>query len=203
MSPEPAAPAPMRGREAWRRTLEVRERFLAAGDPDRLPSDACGVRREILLSWRRSLLSGVDAAATDLPRDEGAVPPGRFVRAARPVVDRLAEELAGTQAWAFLADRECRLIRYVVGDPALIPRLEARGAFPGARFGEDIVGTNGLGTAVEQHSPRWPTASGRGTSANSARSWPPRWSAPCPATSRSMTCPTATRAPAARTAGRI
>src|SRR6266516_4619892 len=118
MSPGPAsfAVAPMHGPDAWRRTLEVREHFLAAADPD----------------W---------------------LPPGRLVRAAQPVFDRLADQIAGTQAWAFLADRECRLVRYVAGDPALVPLLEARGAFPGARFGEDVVGTNGLGTAVEQGRP--------------------------------------------------
>jgi sigma-54 dependent transcriptional regulator, acetoin dehydrogenase operon transcriptional activator AcoR len=155
MSPDPAsfAVAPMRGPEAWRRTLEVKEHFLAAGDPDWLPPPSSGVRREIVLSWRRSLLSGVDATATGLPCDEGAVPPGRLVRAAQPVFDQLADQIAGTQVWAFLADRQCRLVRYVVGDPALVPLLEARGAFPGARFGEDVVGTNGLGTAVEQRRP--------------------------------------------------
>jgi sigma-54 dependent transcriptional regulator, acetoin dehydrogenase operon transcriptional activator AcoR len=151
VSPEPGTvPA---GREAWRRTLQVRERFLAAGDPDRLPPATCGVRREIVLSWRRSLLSGVDPAGTDLPRDEQATPPERLLDAARPVVDRLAGQLAGMPVWSFLADRECRLVRYVVGDRALIPQLEARGAVPGARFGEDMVGTNGLGTAVERQQP--------------------------------------------------
>lgn len=148
-----AGTSPMRGRAAWRRTLAVREGFLTAGDPDRLPPEDCGVRREIVLSWRRSLLSGVDAASTNLPRDDSAVPPDRLVRAATPVVDRLADQLAGMRAWAFLADHKCRLVRHVVGDPALTAELEARGAFPGARFGEDVVGTNGLGTAVEQRRP--------------------------------------------------
>jgi sigma-54 dependent transcriptional regulator, acetoin dehydrogenase operon transcriptional activator AcoR len=143
----------MHGHEAWRRTRDIRERYLAAGDPERLPPPDCGVRREIVMSWRRSLLSGVDTAGTDLPRDSGAVPPARLVEAARPVLDRLASQIAGTQAWAFLADRECRLVSYVVGDAALTPLLEERGAFPGARFGEDVVGTNGLGTAVEQQRP--------------------------------------------------
>ena len=144
---------PIRGHDAWRRTLEVRERYLAAGDADRLPPPGCGVRREIVMSWRRSMLSGVDTAGTELPRDRGAVPPARLVGAARPVLDRLAAQIAGTQAWAFLADRECRLVSYVVGDPGLTPLLEERGAFFGARFGEDVVGTNGLGTAVEQQRP--------------------------------------------------
>jgi transcriptional regulator of acetoin/glycerol metabolism len=143
----------MRGREAWHRTLQARERYLGAGDPDQLPPRACEVRREIALSWRRSLLSGVDTASTDLPCDTNAVPPERLVRAARPLIDWLSDQLAGMPVWAFLADRECRLVSYVVGDPALTPELEARGAFPGARFAEDVVGTNGLGTAVEQQRP--------------------------------------------------
>src|SRR5258708_3211330 len=138
------------GDAAWRRTLAVRERYLGAGDPDQLPPPDCGVRHEIVLSWRRSLLSGVDTASTDLPCDCEAVPPGRLVQAAQPVLDRLADEIAGTQVWAFLADPECRLVSHIVGDRALTPLLEERGAFPGARFGEDVVGTNGLGTAVEQ-----------------------------------------------------
>ncbi len=141
------------GRQAWRRTMDVRERFLAAADPDRLPPAPCGVRRQIVMSWRRCLLSGVDPDATALPRDEGAVPPERLDRAARPVIERLADQLAGVPAWSFLADRDCRLVRYVVGDRALVPQLEARGAVPGARFGEDAVGTNGLGTAVEERQP--------------------------------------------------
>jgi transcriptional regulator of acetoin/glycerol metabolism len=155
VSIEPAImPVPrLYGQAAWMRTLEVRERYLAAGDPDQLPPPDCGVRREIIVSWRRSLLSGVDTASTDLPCDGDAVPPGRLIRAARPVLERLADEIAGTQVWAFLADRECRLVSHVVGDRSLTPLLEERGAFPGARFGEDVVGTNGLGTAVEQQRP--------------------------------------------------
>jgi transcriptional regulator of acetoin/glycerol metabolism len=109
----------MRGQEAWRRTLEARERFLS--DPDRLPPESCGVRREIVMSWRRSLLSGVDSASTDLPRDKDAAPPGRLIQAARPVLDRLAGEIAGAHAWAFLADRECRLVSRVVGAPMASP----------------------------------------------------------------------------------
>ena len=99
--------APMRGRAAWRRTLEVKERYLAAGDPDRLPPQSCGVGLEIVQSLRRSLLSGVDAAATDIPRDEAAVPPERLVRAARPVIDRLADQLSGMRARRRCAQGQC------------------------------------------------------------------------------------------------
>jgi hypothetical protein len=129
MHPAAIAVVPMRGTEAWRRTREARERFLA--NPGQRPPGDWGVRREIVMSWRRSLLSGVDSASTDLPIDTDAVPPERLIQAARPVLGQLAGEIAGTQAWAFLADRECRLVSHVVGDRALTPLLEDRGAFPG------------------------------------------------------------------------
>ena len=81
---------PMLGEQAWRRTLEVRDRFLAA-DPDRAPPEDCGVRREIVMSRRRSLLSGVDTASADLPRDSGACP-----RPARP--GRMSPTIRGARA---------------------------------------------------------------------------------------------------------
>jgi transcriptional regulator with AAA-type ATPase domain len=69
---------PMRGHDAWRRTLDIRERYLAAGDPDRLPPPDCG---------------------TDLPRDSGAVPPARLeseaTTAGAPVRDPLTRRLIG------------------------------------------------------------------------------------------------------------
>ncbi|MGE5287439.1 MAG: sigma-54-dependent Fis family transcriptional regulator [Micromonosporaceae bacterium] len=151
--PGSALAAPMAGAVAWRRTLKIRRSFLEYGDPLRLPPRAGTVRPEILLSWRRSMLSGVDWAGTSLPRDDRRPRPDRLVEAARPVLARLAGQLTGLHAWAFLTDGDCRLITRVVGDPALEPRLEARGAVPGALFGEDLVGTNGLGTTAEEQQP--------------------------------------------------
>lgn len=51
----------MRGQAAWWRTLEVRERFLAAG-PDWLPPEDCGVPREI----EARLLTAAPAAEHEL-----------------------------------------------------------------------------------------------------------------------------------------
>lgn len=147
----PATPAT--GPDAWRRTLEAKHRFLETRDPHRPPPAAAAVRPEILRSWSSSLLSGVDATDTGIPRDERPDSPDRLLQAAQPVIDRLAGELAGTHAWAFLADRDCRLVSRVAGDSALARQLDERGAVPGALFGEDMVGTNGLGTAVEQQRP--------------------------------------------------
>lgn len=145
--------APMQGAVAWREMLDVKHHFLASGDVGWRPPRTGDVRNEILLSWRRCVLSGVDPAATLLPRDEDRPPPARLVEAAQPVLDRLRDQLAGMHAWAFLTDPDCRLIARVVGEASLAPRLDARGAFPGALFGEDLVGTNGLGTTAEQLRP--------------------------------------------------
>src|SRR5258708_22881683 len=107
------------GDAAWRRTLAVRERYLGAGNPDQLPPPDCGVRHEIILSWRRSLLSGMDTASTDLPCDCEAVPPGRLVQAAQPGPDRVGGGIAGTQGWGLLAGREGRRVRHIAREPAL------------------------------------------------------------------------------------
>lgn len=141
---------PAIGQDAWRRTLEAKHRFLEARDPHHPSAAAAAVRPEILRSWSSSLLSGVDAEGTDIPRDERPAASDRLLNAAQPVIDRVADELAGMHAWAFLADRDCRLVTRVAGDPSLARQLDERGAVPGALFGEDMVGTNGLGTAVEQ-----------------------------------------------------
>src|SRR5262245_47225494 len=93
-----AAAVPV-GPEAWRRTLQAKDRFLASGGLDRDPAGYRDVRPEILLSWQRSLLSGVDPGAVDLPRDERRGPHRRLTWAARPVIDRLVDQLSGVDAW--------------------------------------------------------------------------------------------------------
>lgn len=63
MSAEPCSvlTTPMHGRAAWHRTLEARERYLAAGDPDRLPAQTSEVAlTERFPAWDR------EAAARDL-----------------------------------------------------------------------------------------------------------------------------------------
>jgi len=141
------------GPEAWRRTMRAKDRFLASGGLDRDPAGYREVRPEILLSWQRSLLSGVDPGAVDLPRDERRGPHRRLNWAARPVIDRLVDQLAGVDAWVLVTDSEGRLVSRAVTNPSLDAELDARGALPGSRFSEDAVGTNGLGTAIEQQRP--------------------------------------------------
>lgn len=155
--PQPLArqqrPVPI-GAEEWKRTREAKHRFLERGTFHEADSYGAGVRPEILASWKRSVLSGVDPRANSVPRTrEPAENGGILLRAARPVLDQLSEQFRDASTWAMLVDRECRLVAPPIGDPTFVRKSEARGAVPGALFEEERVGTNGSGTAFEVHGP--------------------------------------------------
>ncbi|MFF0815713.1 sigma-54-dependent Fis family transcriptional regulator [Rhodococcus sp. NPDC003318] len=108
------------------------------------------IRPEIALSWKRSALSGVDPG-----REFDATPAddldltGRLLRAARPVLDEVGIQIAGTELCVLLADPDCRIVASVFDNPAVARRMERLGAIVGSRFGEDRAGTNALGTPLE------------------------------------------------------
>ncbi|MGW6378950.1 sigma-54-dependent Fis family transcriptional regulator [Rhodococcus sp. NPDC055112] len=117
------------------------------------PGEASGreaVRPEIALSWKRSALSGVGPGdgfdadpATDLDLSS------RLLRAARPILDEVAIQIAGTGLCLLLADRDCRIVARVFDNHQVERHLEKLGAVIGSRFGEDTAGTNAIGTPVE------------------------------------------------------
>lgn len=114
--------------------------------PDREPL----MRTQIADSWHRSRLFGVP-----LDLDPGVIsvsdvdPRSRLIVAARPVLARLTEQLAGTRLSVLLADRDCRIVFRWFGDRRLQRDLEDIGAVPGSQFEEGRVGTNALGTPHE------------------------------------------------------
>ncbi|MFD4182743.1 hypothetical protein ACFWPB_16725, partial [Rhodococcus sp. NPDC058514] len=108
------------------------------------------VRPEIALSWKRSALSGVGPGdgfdadpATDLDLSS------RLLRAARPILDEVAIQIAGTGLCLLLADRDCRIVARVFDNVQVERHMEKLGAVIGSRFGEDTAGTNAIGTPVE------------------------------------------------------
>ncbi|MFB6676431.1 helix-turn-helix domain-containing protein [Streptomyces sp. NPDC056390] len=58
-------------------------------------------------------------------------------------------ELDGTQYALVLADRQARIVDVRCPDPSFRTALDAYGVVPGVRLGEDQVGTNAVGTALE------------------------------------------------------
>lgn len=129
----------------------------AAWERFQLGADSCDgagalevvdVRREILTSWRRSRLSGVDPARLDVPHED-VDPDSRFARAARPVLDACTEQMAGTGMCLAVTDRLGRVLWSWGPDRARRRSLDELALLEGYRFDEETAGTNGLGTALE------------------------------------------------------
>jgi transcriptional regulator of acetoin/glycerol metabolism len=129
----------------------ARERFAAG---ERFASGERGsgppVRREILDSWRRSRSCGVLPDRPEVPFDEEPVTSEiRLVRAATPVLERLARRLEGAPAAILLSDPGARVLRRWTGEPEAAAAMDRVYAAPGFVFLEELVGTNGIGTPLE------------------------------------------------------
>jgi hypothetical protein len=134
-----------------RRVSAAREGFLSTG---RLDST---LRRLVADSWRRSLERGADphaAAQVDMTDDEieeyrSAHP----LAAAMPAVRRLlVEDAADAGLIVALTDAAGRLL-WVEGARGSRRRAESIGFVEGARWSEDVAGTNAPGTALALDQP--------------------------------------------------
>ena len=111
-------------------------------------SDGEGMRPEIAMSWRRSTMCGVQPDVP-IPLDSGSEHDTRLLRSAMPVLEELADQIAGTGLCVLLADRDCRIVRRVFDDTRVERRLETLGILSGALCAEDMAGTNAIGTPFE------------------------------------------------------
>lgn len=107
------------------------------------------VREPILRSWRRS-------AGESVPTDRVAFnyldPRGRselLCRSAHPVLDRLQTDLEGLGVAVFLSDHQGRILSRRTGSPAQRNKLDNACAAEGFDFSERAVGTNAIGTVLE------------------------------------------------------
>ena len=126
-------------RHAW-------ENFLASGH------DSPDMRPSIAASWRRSRLSGVAPDDATFPYRPGGTT-SRLVSAAEPVLNRFAMSLPGTDVCIVLADRGARIVGRWVGDSGLERRLTASSIDRGFVVDEEVAGTNGIGTVIEEMRP--------------------------------------------------
>jgi sigma-54 dependent transcriptional regulator, acetoin dehydrogenase operon transcriptional activator AcoR len=132
------------------RVAAARERFLAAGE-----AVAGTVREQILNSWRRSRFSGVDVDHIDPPYRTDIDFDNRLVRSATPVLERLERELTDEPMTVVLTDPEAWVLDRRSGDRALRRNLDKVSLSPGFSYAEEYVGTNGIGTALEEQSSAW------------------------------------------------
>ncbi len=122
----------------------------ATRDPD-------GIREEIVASWSRSESAGLRPEKFDvLHRDD--VDRDAFVtRASMPVLSQLAEDVASLNVGIVLADDEAQVIARFVGQRSLNRTFDEICLVPGFIYGEDVIGTNAIGTALVQGSPSFVT----------------------------------------------
>jgi len=113
------------------------------------------VRVEIARSWARSRQSGVRAAGDPATRHADFDPGGRLLSIARPVLDRLADEVKSADMIVILTDPGGLVLDRRAGSPELRSGLDRVLLAPGYSYAEDTVGTNGIGTAAEMRDVAW------------------------------------------------
>jgi sigma-54 dependent transcriptional regulator, acetoin dehydrogenase operon transcriptional activator AcoR len=125
----------------------TRERFFSSAEPGP-PGSVSGA---IATSWQRSQLSGV---RPDVFAPPHAIPDAeqqhRLLRAVRPVLHRLGEQLSGCSTAVVVADARAQIIGRWVEDDQLERQLDTIMLATGFSYAEDHVGTNAIGTALEQ-----------------------------------------------------
>jgi transcriptional regulator of acetoin/glycerol metabolism/DNA-binding CsgD family transcriptional regulator len=109
-------------------------------------------RQEIGASWDRSARAGLSRERFEVPfvdfDDDGPL-----VRAARPVLDELMEDLATTGVGVVLTDEQGQLQARRTPDRSLGALFDDIRLAPGSVYAERFVGTNAIGTALEQGGP--------------------------------------------------
>jgi sigma-54 dependent transcriptional regulator, acetoin dehydrogenase operon transcriptional activator AcoR len=130
------------------RLAKARERFLAAE-----PLDSEVVRRPILASWMRSRHWRVAADHIELRYIREPDPETALIRAADPVLRRLHEQLDGQPISIILTDAHGLVLSRRTADRDLERYLESVMLAPGFSYAEELVGTNGIGTALEAGGP--------------------------------------------------
>ncbi|MEU6644101.1 helix-turn-helix domain-containing protein [Saccharomonospora sp. NPDC046836] len=145
----PTGPPLPRSTPEWDKVREAKLDALSRDPFSVHPTDYPEVRPEVVTSWRRSMLSGVDPAGRAYTGHETFQSRTRLAAVARPIMNRLKDEISDLNCWGFLADRGCRLLTAVVGDFPEAERVHRQQLRPGMCFAEDVMGTNGLGCAHE------------------------------------------------------
>ena len=124
------------------------ERFVTEG------SISDRIRTPIAASWKRSRQSSVLADGQPAAAYAEIDPETRLFRLARPVMDRLAEDLNDAGMAVILTDAGGRVLDRRA--PRLLRRaLDGVLLAPGYSYSERSVGTNGIGTAAEDPTSRW------------------------------------------------
>jgi transcriptional regulator of acetoin/glycerol metabolism/DNA-binding CsgD family transcriptional regulator len=111
------------------------------------------VRGDIWASWRRSVTSGLSPERFAAPYADDGDHDGLLVRASRPVLESLVDDLASTSVGLVLTDRRGDILDRWVPDRSLGMQLDRVDLAPGFVYAEPAIGTNGIGTAIAERKP--------------------------------------------------
>jgi transcriptional regulator of acetoin/glycerol metabolism len=128
--------------------LRAAHELLASGE-----SPPEFVRNVIRRSWARSAAARVRPNSGAAEAADVDVPDSRLRSVAAPVLERYSASLGSTNVAILLGDRHSRLIGRWAPDWSVLRRLDAVSIYSGLDLSEDIRGTNGIGTVVEELSP--------------------------------------------------
>ncbi|MHA6792296.1 sigma-54-dependent Fis family transcriptional regulator [Pseudonocardia bannensis] len=122
----------------------ARADFLSSGS-----DDLYGVPDHVAASWRRSASSGVRPHEVASVFHTELDLSSRLVRCARPIIERLSDEVADVPISVALTDNRARIVSRTDSN-AWIGRLLDNVYFAqGFGYAEGSVGTNGVGTVLE------------------------------------------------------
>ena len=111
------------------------------------------VRQDILTSWQRCLAAGLRPDRFEVPYQPDIDDDGPLRWAAAPILDQVAGELEGTGVGLLLTDARGQVIDRRAADTGILARLDHIELAPGFLYGEDLIGTNAIGTAITQQGP--------------------------------------------------
>jgi transcriptional regulator of acetoin/glycerol metabolism/DNA-binding CsgD family transcriptional regulator len=123
------------------------ETMLHGGEP---PAQ---VRDHIWSSWRRSASSGLSPEQFTVPHTGDGDRDGLLVRAARPVLSSLTDDLASTNVGLLLTGHDGDILDRWVPERSLGSRFDQVHLAPGFVYKEPAVGTNAIGTAIAARQP--------------------------------------------------
>jgi signal transduction histidine kinase len=110
------------------------------------------VREDILTSWQRCVVAGLRPDRFEVLYRPDFDDDGPLRRAAAPILDQAADELEGTRVGLLLTDGQGQIVDRRAGT-GILPRLDHIELAPGFLYGESLVGTNAIGTAIAQQAP--------------------------------------------------
>ena len=132
----------------------VREKFLTVGSVGGVRSvDEDILRPSVLDSWRRSQFLRVQPDRVELPYVREPDRDSRLARAAEPVLQRVADDLAAHTVGVLLTSTDAVVVERTAAELSVLNAWDTTSIAPGYCMTEEAAGTNGIGTALETGRP--------------------------------------------------